>query len=102
MSLVCFQEPRLRTEGREPLLHAAHVLHHGCVTLDHDSNPDPDPDLAIAERKMRPASWTCPTAKGIEDRETKQAAWTVEEKSTRRARAGRCGANAWWLVRDGR
>lgn len=38
---------------------------------------------------MRPASWTCPTANGIEERETKAAACTAEERRTRRTRSGR-------------
>ena len=49
---------------------------------------------AMEDRKMRPASWTCPTANGMELKATKHVAWTAEERRTSRTREGRYGAKA--------
>lgn len=45
----------------------------------------------MAERKMRPTSWTWPMAKGREERKEKVTWWMAEPRKTRRERAGMKG-----------
>ena len=48
--------------------------------------------VVMEDKKIKPASCTWPTAKGMEERATKAAACTAEERRTRRTRSGRYGA----------
>jgi hypothetical protein len=57
-------------------------------------------ELAMAERKMRPTSCTCPTAKGSVLRSTNASWWMAEERKTSLTREpimgrkkGSCGEN---------
>jgi hypothetical protein len=53
--------------------------------------------FAMLERKMRPASWTVPMAKGMEENKTKLSWWMSDEKITSLDSAFMYGWKTGWL-----